>query len=177
MPGCALPGTPLADALPESMHACTVVLSPGMPTYLNLEDETTVRAAASFSCDRCLRHGQAEYPSVSPTSTGLGCRACEPVCPTLSVRPVTRGRRAPPSGERADAFIARLILFVFAREWLLRPAIFFSRILAPTRFHAVFRIKDAWLCDAMLASTGRSIELHVISPRPARARNVALLRG
>jgi glycolate oxidase iron-sulfur subunit len=78
------------------------------------------------------------------------------------------------------SILARLILFVFARRWLLRPAMFFSRILAATPIPTVMSgIKGRLgFAMAMLASTGRSIERGRYTPLSRGERgNVAVLRG
>jgi glycolate oxidase iron-sulfur subunit len=76
--------------------------------------------------------------------------------------------------------IAHLILFVFAREWLLRPAMFFSRILAATPIPTLLSGVKGRLgfSMAMLASTGRSIERSSYQPVTRGERgSVATLRG
>jgi glycolate oxidase iron-sulfur subunit len=73
-----------------------------------------------------------------------------------------------------------MILFVFAREWLLRPAMFFSRLLAATPIPTLLSgIKGRLgFAMAMLASTGRSIERSRYQPVSRGTRGtVALLRG
>jgi len=76
--------------------------------------------------------------------------------------------------------IARFVLFVFARPWLLRPAMFLSRVLAATPIPSLLSGVKGRLgfAMAMLASTGRSIER---SPYDAIGRGergrVATLRG
>jgi glycolate oxidase iron-sulfur subunit len=77
-------------------------------------------------------------------------------------------------------FIARMILFVFAREWLLRPVMFLSRFLAATPIPTLLSGIRGRLgfAMAMLASTGRSIERSRYAPVTRGERgNVATLRG
>jgi glycolate oxidase iron-sulfur subunit len=111
----------------------------------------------------------------------LGCRACEPVCPSgVPYGQLLEATRATLREYQPISFLARLILFVFARRWLLRPAMFFSRILAATPIPTVMSGLKGRLgfAMAMLASTGRSIERGRYTPVSRGERgNVAVLRG
>jgi glycolate oxidase iron-sulfur subunit len=184
MPGCALPGTPLADALP-GINACVHCgfCLQACPTYLNLEDENDSPRGRIFLM-RSLLEGtvKPDDPSVQQhIDQCLGCRACEPVCPSgVPYGQLLEATRATLRESRPIPFIARLILFVFARTWLLRPAMFFSRFLAATPIPSLLSGVRGRLgfAMAMLASTGRSIER---SPYRAGSRGergrVATLRG
>jgi glycolate oxidase iron-sulfur subunit len=184
MPGCALPGTPLADALP-GINACVHCgfCLQACPTYLNLEDENDSPRGRIFLM-RSLLEGtvKPDDPSVQQhIDQCLGCRACEPVCPSgVPYGQLLEATRATLRESRAIPFIARLILFVFARTWLLRPAMFLSRFLAATPIPSLLSGVKGRLgfAMAMLASTGRSIER---SPYRAGSRGergrVATLRG
>lgn len=184
MPGCALPGTPLADALP-GINACVHCgfCLQACPTYLNLEDENDSPRGRIFLM-RSLLEGtvRPDDPSVQQhIDQCLGCRACEPVCPSgVPYGQLLEATRATLVDYRPIPVIARLILFVFARNWLLRPAMFFSRILAATPIPTLFSgIKGRLgFAMAMLASTGRSIERSRYSPVTRGERgSVATLRG
>ena len=184
MPGCALPGTPLADALP-GINACVHCgfCLQACPTYLNLEDENDSPRGRIFLM-RSLLEGtvKPDDPSVQQhIDQCLGCRACEPVCPSgVPYGQLLEATRATLRESKPTPFIARLILFVFAREWLLRPAMFFSRILAATPIPTLFSGVKGRLgfAMAMLASTGRSIERSSYQPVTSGERgSVALLRG
>ena len=184
MPGCALPGTPLAASLP-GINACVHCgfCLQACPTYLNLEDENDSPRGRIFLM-RSLLEG-----TVAPTDAKvqqhidqcLGCRACEPVCPSgVPYGQLLEATRATLKDYEPMPFIARLILFVFAREWLLRPAMFFSRLLAATPIPTLLSgIKGRLgFAMAMLASTGRSIERSSYNPVSRGERGtVALLRG
>jgi len=184
MPGCALPGTPLADALP-GINACVHCgfCLQACPTYLNLEDENDSPRGRIFLM-RSLLEG-----TVTPNDASvrqhidqcLGCRACEPVCPSgVPYGQLLEATRATLREYQPISFIARLILFVFARSWLLRPAMFFSRILAATPIPTVLSGLKGRLgfAMAMLASTGRSIERGKYNPVSRGERGtVATLRG
>jgi glycolate dehydrogenase iron-sulfur subunit len=184
MPGCALPGTPLADALP-GINACVHCgfCLQACPTYLNLEDENDSPRGRIFLM-RSLLEGTVgpDDPSVKQhIDQCLGCRACEPVCPSgVPYGQLLEATRATLREHQAISPIARLVLFVFARPWLLRPAMFFSRILAATPIPTVMSGLKGRLgfAMAMLASTGRSIDRARYDARSGGERGkVATLRG
>ncbi len=184
MPGCALPGTPLAAALP-GINACVHCgfCLQACPTYLNLEDENDSPRGRIFLM-RSLLEGTVtpDDPSVHRhIDQCLGCRACEPVCPSgVPYGQLLEATRATLNESRPIPHIARLILFVFARRWLLVTAMFFSRILAATPVPTLLSGMRGRLgfAMAMLASTGRSIERSRYKPVTAGERGrVATLRG
>jgi glycolate oxidase iron-sulfur subunit len=184
MPGCALPGTPLAGALP-GINACVHCgfCLQACPTYLNLEDENDSPRGRIFLM-RSLLEGtvKPDDPSVQQhIDQCLGCRACEPVCPSgVPYGQLLEATRATLREYKPVPFIARLILFVFARPWLLRPAMFLSRLLAATPIPTLLSGVKGRLgfAMAMLASTGRSIERSPYNPASRGERGtVATLRG
>jgi glycolate oxidase iron-sulfur subunit len=184
MPGCALPGTPLAAALP-GINACVHCgfCLQACPTYLNLEDENDSPRGRIFLM-RSLLEGTVtpDDPSVHRhIDQCLGCRACEPVCPSgVPYGQLLEATRATLKESRPIPHIARLILFVFARPLLLVPAMFMSRILAATPIPTLFSGLKGRLgfAMAMLASTGRSIERSRYTPVASGDRGrVATLRG
>ena len=184
MPGCALPGTPLADALP-GINACVHCgfCLQACPTYLNLEDENDSPRGRIFLM-RSLLEGTVtpDDPSVQQhIDQCLGCRACEPVCPSgVPYGQLLEATRATLRESRPTPLIARLILVVFARRWLLRPAMFFSRLLAATPIPTLMSGVKGRLgfAMAMLASTGRSMERSRYSvPATGERAKVATLRG
>ncbi|MEO8909619.1 MAG: heterodisulfide reductase-related iron-sulfur binding cluster [Gemmatimonadaceae bacterium] len=184
MPGCALPGTPLADALP-GINACVHCgfCLQACPTYLNLEDENDSPRGRIFLM-RSLLEGtvKPDDPSVQKhIDQCLGCRACEPVCPSgVPYGQLLEATRATLRESKPTPLIARIILFTFARPWLLRPAMFFSRLLASTPIPTLLSGVKGRLgfAMAMLASTGRSIERGHYDPVSSGERgNVATLRG
>jgi len=184
IPGCALPGTPLADALP-GINACVHCgfCLQACPTYLNLEDENDSPRGRIFLM-RSLLEGTVmpDDPSVQQhIDQCLGCRACEPVCPSgVPYGQLLEATRATLRQSKPPPMVARMILFVFAREWLLRPAMFVSRILAATPIPTLLSgIKGRLgFAMAMLASTGRSIERSRYQPVTRGERgSVATLRG
>ena len=181
MPGCALPGTPLADALP-GINACVHCgfCLQACPTYLNLEDENDSPRGRIFLM-RSLLEGtvRPDDPSVQQhIDQCLGCRACEPVCPSgVPYGQLLEATRATLREYRPVPFVARLILFVFARSWLLATGDVF---LAPSRRHSdsdaplrsegQARLRDG---DAALPPDARSSGRPTI---PSRAVSEATLR-
>jgi glycolate oxidase iron-sulfur subunit len=174
----------LAGALP-GINACVHCgfCLQACPTYLNLEDENDSPRGRIFLM-RSLLEGtvKPDDPSVQQhIDQCLGCRACEPVCPSgVPYGQLLEATRATLREYEPVPFIARLILFVFARRWLLRPAMFFSRILAATPIPTLLSGVKGRLgfAMAMLASTGRSIERSPYDPASRGERGtVATLRG
>jgi glycolate oxidase iron-sulfur subunit len=150
---------------------------------LNLEDENDSPRGRIFLM-RSLLEGtvKPDDPSVQQhIDQCLGCRACEPVCPSgVPYGQLLEATRATLRESRPTPFLARLILFVFARAWLLRPAMFFSRILAATPIPTLLSGMKGRLgfAMAMLASTGRSIDRSGYRPVTRGERGkVATLRG
>ncbi len=184
MPGCALPGTPLADALP-GINACVHCgfCLQACPTYLALDDENDSPRGRIFLM-RSLLEG-----TVSPTDDAvnehiarcLGCRACEPVCPSgVPYGHLLEATRATLAQAKPISFVARLILFVFARRWLLAPAMFLSRLVAATPIPTLLSRINGRLgfAMAMLASTARGLERGKYSARGSGQRGkTAVLTG
>ena len=135
-PACALPNTPLAAALPginQCVH-CGFCLQ-ACPTYQVLEDENESPRGRIFLM-RSLLEG-----TVTPHDERvhlhmdrcLGCRACEPACPSgVPYGQLLEATRATLGASRRPALIGRLMLFVFAHPALMRTAMLFSRFLAAT---------------------------------------------
>jgi glycolate oxidase iron-sulfur subunit len=181
---CAIPDLPLANEIAgiDACVHCGFCLQ-SCPTYLTLEDENDSPRGRIFLM-RSLLEGtvKPDDPSVQQhIDQCLGCRACEPVCPSgVPYGQLLEATRATLRESKPTPFIARLILFVFAREWLLRPAMFFSRFLAATPIPTLMSgIKGRLgFAMAMLASTGRSIERSRYQPVSRGERgSVAILRG
>jgi glycolate oxidase iron-sulfur subunit len=129
---CAHPGTPLAGiraGIDACVH-CGFCLQ-ACPTYLTLEDENDsprgrillMRAASEGTLaldDPALR---------THTDRCLGCRACETACPSgVPYGAMLEATRATMRLERRGPLLVRLILAVFARQWLLRIAMAAGRL-------------------------------------------------
>ena len=164
IPACALPGSPLEAALP-GINACVHCgfCLQACPTYLTLEDENESPRGRIFLMRSLLEgtitpHDASVHAHIDRC---LGCRACEPACPSgvpyghllEATRVTLREARRPP-------FIARLILFVFAHPILLKLAMLGSRLLAATPIPTILAKTKGRMGFgmAMLASAGSPLE-------------------
>lgn len=168
MAPCALPGSPLEAAragLDSCVH-CGFCL-PACPTYLALEDENDSPRG------RLLLMGALLEGTVAPDDPivgqhldrCLGCRGCETACPSgVPYGHLLEATRATVAAYRPLPIVGRLLLWGFAREWVLRPALVAARLVRDLGVaHALARVLPARFAMpfAMLASTAR--------PRRARA--------
>ncbi|MEN9790604.1 MAG: glycolate oxidase iron-sulfur subunit [Gemmatimonadota bacterium] len=159
---CALPGSPLAAAragLDSCVH-CGFCL-PACPTYLALEDENDSPRG------RLLLMGALLDGSVAPDDPivgqhldrCLGCRGCETACPSgVPYGQLLEATRATVAAYRPLPLIGRLLLWGFAREWVLRPALVVARLVRDVSVaHGLARMLPARFAMpfAMLASTAR----------------------
>ncbi len=184
MPACALPDTPLAAALPginQCVH-CGFCLQ-ACPTYQVLEDENESPRGRIFLM-RSLLEG-----TVTPNDSQLrahidrclGCRACEPACPSgVPYGQLLEATRATLREFERPALIGRLILFVFAHPALMRIAMFASRLLAATPIPTVMsRVRGRLgFGMAMLAASGSRLERGPYETENDGTRgDTAVLRG
>lgn len=164
VPACALPGSPLEAALP-GINACVHCgfCLQACPTYLTLEDENESPRGRIFLM-RSLLEG-----TVTPHDASvhahidrcLGCRACEPACPSgVPYGHLLEATRATLREARRPPFVARLVLFVFAHPILLKLAMLGSRLLAATPIPTVMSRTSGRMGFgmAMLASAGSPLE-------------------
>ena len=164
VPACALPGSPLEAALP-GINACVHCgfCLQACPTYLTLEDENESPRGRIFLM-RSLLEGtiSPDDPSVhTHIDRCLGCRACEPACPSgVPYGHLLEATRATLREARRPPFVARLILFVFAHPVLLKLAMLGSRLLAATPIPTVMSRTSGRMGFgmAMLASSGSPLE-------------------
>ncbi len=164
VPACALPGSPLEAALP-GINACVHCgfCLQACPTYLTLEDENESPRGRIFLMRSLLEGTIApDDPSVhAHIDRCLGCRACEPACPSgVPYGHLLEATRATLREAREPPFLARLILFVFAQPILLKLAMLGSRLLAATPIPTVLSKTSGRMGFgmAMLASTGSPLE-------------------
>jgi len=184
-PACAIPDTPLAGAIPGIMTCvhCGFCLQ-ACPTYRVLGDEND-SPRGRILLMRSLVEGELELddPSVQ-THIGrcLGCRACETACPSgVPYGELLEATRATLDEVRPIPFVARVILWLFARPALLSAALTLSRIFRATGLPSLLaRLggRIGFAC-AMLASTTPSLrKARRYTPRGTGQRGrVAVLRG
>lgn len=130
---CALPDSPLAHAaagLDACVH-CGFCL-PACPTYVTLHDENDSPRGRLLLMQRLLDGEIApDDPDVGThLDRCLGCRGCETACPSgVPYGALLEATRATLREYRRPPFIARFVLAVFARSWLLTPALLGARLL------------------------------------------------
>lgn len=186
-PPCALPGSAL-DHASAGLDACVHCgfCLPACPTYLALEDEND-SPRGRVVLMRALLDGRAD-----PTDADvhrhldqcLGCRGCESACPSgVPYGELLEATRETLAEHRPLPLVARLVLAVFAREWLLRPALLAARLFRDSglaRLGARVLPQRLAMPLAMLASTARprSSETSVAgAATPADGDAVAVLTG
>lgn len=187
MPGppASANGAPLAAALPGLMTCvhCGFCL-PACPTYRALGDESD-SPRGRILLMRAVAEGELALDDDAVEThldRCLGCRGCETACPSgvpyghlleIARDSMRReGRRAP--------FVARAVLWVFARPAVLRPLLAFSRLLRATRIPRVLARLPGRLgfAAAMLDASRPVFRTAPYTPRPRERRGTAaLLRG
>jgi glycolate oxidase iron-sulfur subunit len=183
-PPCALPNSPLAKerrGIDACVH-CGFCL-PACPTYLTLEDEND-SPRGRILLMRSMLEGALE-PSDASVETHiarcLGCRACETVCPSgVPYGHLLEGTRATLAEHRPIPWVARVILGVFERPWLMRAAMAGGRVFRATGLTALLsRLPGrAGFSMAMLHSTRRERRAPSRAPASNESRgSVAPLTG
>ena len=153
------------------------------PTYLTLEDENDSPRGRVLLMRSALEGTLAiDDPSLEThIDRCLGCRACETACPSgVPYGHLLEATRATMAERRRLPFVARLILWTFARPASLTIAMALSRLLRGTRFPALMSRAKGRLgfAMAMLASTERKHGDTAYVARGDAARGgVALLLG
>ena len=181
---CALPNSPLSKekaGIDACVH-CGFCLQ-SCPTYLTLEDEND-SPRGRIVLMRALLEGTLEPRNESVEThiaQCLGCRACETVCPSgVPYGHLLEATRATLAEHRPIPAVARVILAVFERPWLLRLALAGGRVL---RALGVAQLLSRLpgrpgFAMAMLSSTRRAVSFRRASPRSTGERGtVAVLTG
>lgn len=181
---CALPGSPL-DAARAGLDACVHCgfCLPACPTYLALEDENA-SPRGRLVLMRALLEGRLspDDPDVhAHLDRCLGCRGCETACPSgVPYGELLEATRETVRSSQRLPWTARFLLWVFAREWALRPALAAARIVRALRIPTLLaRLlpSHAAAATAMLASTTRA-RSRAWTPRADASRaSVSLLTG
>ena len=158
---CALPDSPLAreQAGIDACVHCGFCLQ-ACPTYLTLEDENDSPRGRVVLMRALLEGTLTPQSETVETHIAqcLGCRACETACPSgVPYGRLLEATRATLAQHRAIPAVARVILWVFERRWLLRLAMSCGRV---TRAAGIARVLAALpgragFAMAMLASTRR----------------------
>jgi glycolate oxidase iron-sulfur subunit len=154
------------------------------PTYVNLEDEND-SPRGRILLMRSVYEGSLGVRDESVRThidRCLGCRACEPVCPSgVPYGHLLEATRATLLAQRPLAPVARLILWVFARPRLLKLAMAASRLFRATGLPALgARLVGGRLGFAMgmLVSTHPAIARRKYAAKGTGERGtVALLTG
>ena len=180
---CALPGTPLA-AMRSGIDACVHCgfCLQSCPTYLTLEDENDSPRGRVLLMKSALEGTLAlDDPSLEThIDRCLGCRACETACPSgVPYGHLLEATRATMAQKRRLPFVARLILWVFARQGLLATAMSMSRAFRETRVPLFLsRLPGRFgFAMAMLASTKRPHQRAYAASGDNKRGRVALLLG
>ncbi len=181
MAACAIPGTPLANAaagIDACVH-CGFCLQ-ACPTYLTLEDEND-SPRGRLVLMRSLVEGSLDITDADVRThidRCLGCRACETACPSgVPYGQLLEATRATLTDVRPNPFVARAILFVFARPALTRLAMLGGRITRALRVSRLLAGLPGRLgfAMAMLESTRSAIQRKRYAPAVPPSRGTATL--
>jgi len=137
---------------------------PACPTYRRLGDEADSPRGRLYLMQAVVEGRLDPGAEAFQTHIGrcLGCRACEPVCPSgVEYGHLLELARQVGGDARRPPVLARVLLRVFGTAWLARPALFAGRLVRATGLPALItRIlagrrppKGARLAVAMLAAS------------------------
>ena len=183
-PSCALPGTPLADAVPGIMTCvhCGFCLQ-ACPTYLALGDEND-SPRGRILLMRSLVEGTLgiDDPDVhTHIDQCLGCRGCETACPSgVPYGHLLEATRATLTQARPLPLVAQLVLRVFERPRLLALVLAGARLLRATRLPRLLGRLPGRIgfSMGMLAATEARVPRRAYTRRGTGARGTtAILEG
>ena len=109
---------------------------PACPTYRRLGDEADSPRGRLYLMQAVVEGRLDAGSDAFQTHIGrcLGCRACEPVCPSgVEYGHLLELARQVGGNARRPALLERLLLRVFGTDWLARPAMLAGRLLRATR--------------------------------------------
>ena len=113
---------------------------PACPTYRRLGDEADSPRGRLYLMQAVVEGRLHAGSDAFQTHIGrcLGCRACEPVCPSgVEYGHLLELARQVGNDARRPSLPARLLLRVFGTDWLARPAMLAGRLLRATRLPAL----------------------------------------
>lgn len=164
----------LRSGLDACVH-CGFCLS-ACPTYLALDDEND-SPRGRLVLMRALLDGRVDAGDADLSrhlDRCLGCRGCETACPSgVPYGHLLEATRATMLEHKPLPWLARLVLAVFARGWLLRPALFAARSIRVSgiaRLAARVLPRRLAFPAAMLASTARA-QAATWTPQPQGSRS------
>lgn len=153
---------------------------PACPTYLALEDENDSPRGRLLLMSALLEGTvDPRDPDVARhLDHCLGCRGCETACPSgVPYGELLEATRETLTAHRPIPRVGRLMLWIFSREWALRPVLAVARLIRDLGLAAVGRrVLPSRLAMpfAMLESTRRPVPVDW-TPRPDAARGTAAL--
>ena len=113
---------------------------PACPTYRRLGDEADSPRGRLYLMQAVVEGRLDAGSDAFQTHIGrcLGCRACEPVCPSgVAYGNLLEMARYVGGAARRPPLLSRLLLRVFGTEWIARPAMWAGRLLRATRLPAL----------------------------------------
>ena len=113
---------------------------PACPTYRRLGDEADSPRGRLYLMQAVVEGRLDAGSDAFQTHIGrcLGCRACEPVCPSgVAYGNLLEMARYVGGEARRPPLLSRLLLRVFGTEWIARPAMWAGRLLRATRLPAL----------------------------------------
>ena len=113
---------------------------PACPTYRRLGDEADSPRGRLYLMQAVVEGRLDAGSDAFQTHIGrcLGCRACEPVCPSgVEYGRLLELARQLGGNARRPALLERLLLRVFGTDWLARPAMLAGRLLRATGLPAL----------------------------------------
>ena len=162
----------MSNEILEPLAACVHCgfCLPACPTYLATGDESD-SPRGRIHLMRALAHGSltaADAALGEHLDACLGCRGCEPVCPSgVRYGEGLEAARAELVRACGLPFMSRAVLAVFGRRWLWRPILALARLLRATRIPDLLAGRGRiGFPMAMLAATRPTLPAH--PPRPPR---------
>ena len=165
------------DALAHQCVSCGLCL-PHCPTFDLLAAESDGPRGRIHIMQRLVAGDLTVEEAREPLDRCLGCRACETACPSgVPYGQLLEATRATLTAERPNPFVARAILFVFARQSLMKLAMLGGRITRALRLSALFARLPGRIgfSMAMLESTRSPIARKAYVPKSDGTRGSATI--